>query len=143
MTAQPARSAPSAAEAEARSPRYFIDEAWYEKNGRSLEQMIESRLSRSQPGEKQASRRPQKSTAAAMASLAKLEGFVIPDLPILEAVFRLLLVHQNKPLTIEEISDELAERGIGIRDARSVRPETLIRILDHDTYYGIRRHPED
>ena len=60
-------------------------------------------------------------------------------LPLLEAIFRLLLVHENKPMDVEQLSQELAERGIGIRDARPVDAETLIRVLANDNYYGLAR----
>ncbi len=125
-------------QAEKTMPVYRIDEAWIEQSGRSLQQMIESRAGL--PDEEKGGKKRRKPLT--MADVAKIEGFVNSDLPILEAVFRLLLVHQNKPMDVEQISHELAESGVGIRDARSVRPETLVRILDSDSYYGIKRHEQ-
>ena len=74
-----------------------------------------------------------------MADLAKIEGFVNPNLPVREAVFRLLLVYQNKPLDVEQLSQYLTDCGIGIMDARLIQPKALQRILDSDDYYGIAR----
>jgi hypothetical protein len=118
-------------------PRYCINEEWIEQSGRSLQHMIETRLPQGQGDEKGSKRK--KAKAVSMSDLGKVEGFVSPDLPMLEAVFRLLLVHENKPMDVEQISQELAENGIGIRDARSVRPDVLVRLLDSDRYYGLGR----
>ena len=125
---------------QAAPPKYRIDVERIEANGQSLEQMIESRVPDASNGDKPSAKRKKK--AVTMADVAKIEGFVNPEVPIMEAVFRLLLVHQNKPLDVEQISQELAERGIGIRDARNVNPEVLVRLLDHDRYYGVVRLPD-
>ena len=128
-------------------PSYHIDEAWYEQQGRSLRYMIESRTEGIEPAAVKAQEKPSKRKTKAIAvtkgvsmeSLAKLEGFIRPELTILEAIFRLILVHQNKPLPATQISEELAEHGIGVMDSRVVRPGNLVRMLDADFHYGIRR----
>ena len=114
-------------------PSYRIDEGWYERNRRSLDEMIAARTSGATT-----SKRRRKSTPS-MADLAKIEGFVDPNLPVSEAVFRLLLVYQNKPLDVEQLSQYLTDCGIGIMDSRLIQPKALQRILDKDDYYGITR----
>ena len=133
------------AEKEEKPPKYHIDESWFERQSRSLQNMIDSRVpAAGLSGEKPTRKRGKAaSKGTSMADLARVEGFVTPELPILEAVFRLMLIHQNKPLDVEQISQELAERGIGIMDARVVRPEALTRMLDHDFHYGLTRYQED
>ncbi len=118
-------------------PKYRIDLEWHQRHGRSLDEMIAARL----PADAGAAKGPKKAQkkAPVMADLAKIEGFIGHDLPVLEAVFRLLLVQENKPMDVEQISQELAEQGIGIRDARVVNPTSLIRMLDSDRYYGLAR----
>ena len=118
-------------------PSYRIDEKWFTRHGRSLEAMIEIRASEMDGADKGGKRK--KKGPVTMGDLSKLEGFVTAELPVLEAVFRLLLIHENKPMDVEQISQELQERGIGIRDARLVRPVALARILDADFHYGITR----
>ena len=120
-------------------PVFHIDESWFETAGRSLQDMIDGRVVSRQQDLGSTGKRRKKRPSVSMAEIAKIEGFVNPELPILEAIFRLLLVHENKPMDVEQISQELAERGIGILDARIVRPETLTRILDTDSYYGLKR----
>lgn len=114
-------------------PAYRIDEDWYERNRRSLDDMIAARTAGATT-----SKRRRKSVPS-MADLAKIEGFVNPNLPVREAVFRLLLVYQNKPLDVEQLSQYLTDCGIGIMDARLIQPKALQRILDSDDYYGIAR----
>ena len=114
-------------------PAYRIDEGWYERNRRSLDDMIAARTG----GTTGAKRR--RKAVPSMADLAKIEGFVNPNLPVREAVFRLLLVYQNKPLDVEQLSQYLTDCGIGIMDARLIQPKALQRILDSDDYYGITR----
>ena len=118
-------------------PKYHIDLEWHKRHGRSMDELIAARIPTDADAAKAAKKAPKK--APAMADLAKIEGFIGHDLPILEAVFRLLLVQQNKPMDVEQISQELAEQGIGIRDARVVTPATLTRMLDSDRYYGLVR----
>ena len=119
--------------AEENPPAYRIDEGWYERNRRSLDDMIAARTS----GATTAKRR--RKAVPSMADLAKIEGFVNPNLPVREAVFRLLLVYQNKPLDVEQLSQYLTDCGIGIMDARLIQPKALQRILDTDDFYGITR----
>lgn len=133
----------------AQMPKYHIDEAWYEVQHRSFQYMIESRVEalegqKEKPAEKATTRKRAKAgpKPTGMESLSKIEGFVHPELSILEAVFRLLLVHQNKPMDAAEISQELAEHGIGVMDTRVVNPQSLVRMLDADFHYGFKRYQE-
>ena len=137
MTKETASRGETEQDDQQQAPKYYIDESWFERVGRSLQHLIESRVT--EPGDIQdkSAKRRRKKAAVSMADLAQIEGFVNPELPLLEAIFRLLLVHENKPMDVEQLSQELAERGIGIRDARPVDPETLIRVLSNDDYYGL------
>ncbi|MSQ26269.1 MAG: hypothetical protein EXR49_08425 [Dehalococcoidia bacterium] len=117
--------------------KYHIDLEWHKRLGRSMDEMIAARLPAGAAAGKGTKKAQKK--APAMADLAKIEGFIGHDLPVLEAVFRLLLVQENKPMDVEQISQELAEQGIGIRDARVVTPASLTRMLDSDRYYGLVR----
>lgn len=119
--------------------KFHIDQSWYEDNHRSFQSMIDTRVSSGPSLDPPTRTKRKKASVTSMADLSKIEGFVGAELPILEAIFRLLLIHENKPMDTEEISQELAERGIGIIDSRTVRPAALTRILDHDTHYGLRR----
>lgn len=134
------------AQAPARPVKYVIDEAWYERQGRSFEYMVQSRVEGLEVVAEKSTKKKSKAAAKAGTSLedlARIEGFISPNLPVLEAVFRLLLVHQNKPLEVDQIAQELAEHGIGVMDARVINPVVLARMLDGDFHYGIVRFQED
>lgn len=115
--------------------KYRIDLEWLHSHSRSLDEMIAARL----PADAGQGKGPKKAVKKTpdLADLAKIEGFISHDLPVLEAVFRLILVHENKPMDVDQLSQELAEQGVGIRDARVIGPEALIRMMDDDSYYGM------
>ena len=121
--------------------KYYIDTGWFERQGRSFEFMIESRVEGLDVPSSKGSRKRGKaaSKGTSLEDISKIEGFVKPELPILEAVFRLLLIHQNKPMDVDQISQELAELGLGVLDARMITPQTLIRTIDKDFHYGLTR----
>lgn len=126
------------AEVEQEAPRYNIDLKWFDRNQRSLDEMIAARVADvDSPGQK--GRKRKSAAPTSMADLAKIEGFINPQLPLIEAVFRLLLVHENKVLPVTQISQELAEAGLGIQDSRLVNPEVIRRLIEADVYYGFKR----
>ena len=130
---------PLAADEES-DPRYNIDMDWFERNPRSHDEMIAGRVADlDAPATKGAAKRKKAAPTPSMADLAKMEGFINPQLPLLEAVFRLMLVHQNKPLGVGQISQELAEAGLGIKDSRLVNPEVISRMVESDAYYGFQK----
>lgn len=123
-------------------PKYYIDVDWFVRQDRSFEFMIESRVAGlemvSVTGGRARKKRPTKGIS--LEEISKFEGFVKADLPVLEAVFRLLLVHENKPMDVGQISQELAEAGLGVLDARMITSESLIRMIDRDFHYGLSRY---
>ena len=73
---------------------------------------------------------------------SKTPDFIHPGLPVLEAVFRILLSGRNRPMTLEAIHQLLQERWTEITNPRTPQPATLHRILTHDTFYGISQVSE-
>ena len=63
--------------------------------------------------------------------------FIHPALPIMEAVFRVLLSNGNEPMTLESIYETLWERWSDSTNPRTPTPEKLYRLLTSDTFYGI------
>ncbi len=62
--------------------------------------------------------------------------FIKPEMPVMEAVFRILLGERNHPNTVEEIFQRLRERWSDPTNPRTPTPETLHRMLTRDAYYG-------
>ena len=68
---------------------------------------------------------------------SKGQDYIKHDMPIMEAVFRILLSHREGPLSVEEILDELQERWSDPTNPRDPTPDKIYRILSGDRFYGI------
>jgi hypothetical protein len=62
--------------------------------------------------------------------------FIKPEMPVMEAVFRVLLGERNKSKTVEELFQLLREQWSDPTNPRTPTPATLHRLLTRDTYYG-------
>jgi hypothetical protein len=119
--------------------RWFVALDWFPQNNRSISPLIQSRLC---PGCARQIR--EKGEAESLnAMLAKIRGccshapdFINDRLPILESAFRLFLANGNKPLGLEELGRQLGELRGG--DPYRTAPETLLRLLKNDRYYGLQ-----
>ena len=120
--------------------RYFIDLGWYKQQDRSFATLAASRLCpTSRKKEKP------KSEAALLRAIrqccSKRDGFVTPNMPLLEMVFRIFLANGNQPLNLEQIQEQLQKWLGDSSNARDLSILKLKRILDHDQYYGLRPLP--
>ncbi len=122
--------------------RYFIDMKWYEESGRSFQQMLDSRMPGAAPHEDKPKGKRKKAPEINKVDVTKIEGFITPSLPIKEAVFRLLLVNNNQPMDVAQISKELVAKGLGGAGLRDLSPAALDRILSTNQYYGLKRIEE-
>lgn len=140
------------------SPSYAIDRQWYQERDRSFVVVALSRMCpscRHQFEVKSEPPRPSKkkgksATASAIGARGQepftvfenccgtAEDFLRPDLPLLEAIFRLFLARGNRPLTAEEISEQLRERWGGVTKRRDLSPSLIRRVMDGDEFYGLR-----
>ena len=68
---------------------------------------------------------------------SKQPDYIKHEMPIMEAVFRILLSHREGPLSVEEILDELQERWSDPTNPRDPTPDKIYRILSGDRFYGI------
>ena len=62
------------------------------------------------------------------------QDFLLPDTPMKEAIFRVLLGNANESMTAEEISADLSSRW---PMTRITSPEIIQRLLDNSAYYCI------
>lgn len=70
---------------------------------------------------------------------SKKRHYVTPDMPTLEAVFRVFLANGNAPLTLGHVREQLAEWCPGGGCQWLLLPlDQLERLIQHDRYYGIR-----
>ena len=70
--------------------------------------------------------------------------YLLPDTPLREAVFRVILADGNEPKSADEIGDTLAMQWSS-NPSRDISPKVIARLLDHGFSYCIAAvdEPED
>ena len=120
--------------------RYFIDLDWYQQQERSFATLAESRLCPTSRKKEKT-----KSEAALLRTIrqccSKRDGFITPNMPLLEMIFRLLLANGNQPLELEQMQEQLQKWLGDTSNARDLSVPKLKRILSNDQYYGLRPAP--
>jgi hypothetical protein len=120
--------------------RWAIAPDWFPANHRSMEFLLKDYLCAKCAGKLSDKKEP--ASKALLASIqnccSKSPDFIHEKLPILESAFRLFLTNGNTPMTLKEISTELAKVRYG--DVYRTSPETLLRILKSDNYYGLQEN---
>jgi hypothetical protein len=120
--------------------RYFIDLDWYQQQERSFATLAESRLCPTSRKKEKT-----KSEAALLRTIrqccSKRDGFITPNMPLLEMIFRLLLANGNQPLELEQMQEQLQKWLGDTSNARDLSVPKLKRILNNDRYYGLRPAP--
>ena len=67
--------------------------------------------------------------------------YLLPDTPLKEAVFRVLLSKRNRAMSAEEISTDLAKRWGQSINRREVSAGVIGRLLEDSTYYQTLTKP--
>ena len=70
---------------------------------------------------------------------AKKEGFIRPELPLQEIVFRTLLAAGKKTTTLSQLHYEVTERWYTPANPRNITVAGLGKVLDSDVYYGFKK----
>ncbi|MCZ6615101.1 MAG: hypothetical protein O7F09_03530 [Chloroflexi bacterium] len=73
---------------------------------------------------------------------SKTDDFINSDMPLAEAIFRILLSNANKPMTTQQIYEGLNERWVDPINPRIPEMEGIYRIMSHDTFYGLKEVPD-
>ncbi len=143
--------------------RYFIDADWCEQQGLSFNDVVQARMCppcQKRVGEDVEERYPvvdrktrrvtyelrrvqygSRPVLAIRDCCARKSQFIVPDMPVLEAIFRILLANGNQPMPLEHIRDQLREWcPTGRCQWLLLPPETIRRIVENDQFYGLRRH---
>jgi len=121
--------------------RWFIDLDWLEEHNRSFLALAQGCLcpkcTKKRKGSEPIS--PAKLISTIESCCGKASDFISGSSPVLESIFRLFLANGNKPLSLEELSKQLAKRLGGESHRTSV--EILSRLLRDEHYYGLRQAP--
>lgn len=119
--------------------RWQVNTAWLQHNRRSLTTMAAGALCakcHKKLKTDQGEARPGDIIKAVRTCCSKEAGFVTSFMPLQEAAFRVFLATGNQPMTLEELSKQLAAfRGV---DAYPVSVTTLSRLFRNDRHYGIQ-----
>jgi hypothetical protein len=118
--------------------RWSIALDWFQTNQRSASVLVKNYLCSACARRLSAKKEPalQAIFNAIADCCSQTPGFINDKLPILESAFRLFLRNGNRPLTLKELSAELEKVRSG--DVYRTSPETLLRILKNDRFYGLR-----
>jgi hypothetical protein len=121
--------------------RWFIDLDWLEEHDRSFLALAQGRLCAKCVKKRKDSKpiSPAQLISTIKGCCGKASDFISDELPILESVFRLFLANGNQPLSLEELSKQLAKR-MGAESPRT-SVEILSRLLRDEHYYGLRQAP--
>ena len=67
------------------------------------------------------------------------DGFIRPEMPMQEIMFRAILAGSNQPISLTNLHGLITDRWYTPTNARSISIESLKRVLDTDTYYGFQQ----
>lgn len=126
--------------------RYFIDPDSAEASGRSLSVLVASRqcymCQQGYDEDQIVAADPQDFMDRISDHCSNEQDFLLPDTPMKEAVFRVLLAHGNEPMDAEEIGNVLGEKWAMTPFPRNTSQVVIQRLLDNSPYYCIAPVPE-
>ena len=118
--------------------QYYVDIDGEQASGASAAALVATRRCRScaeADGEDLAGD-PAEAVATIADHCSTAEDYLLPDTPLREAVFRLILEGGNEPKSAKEISEALASRWSS-NPARDVSRQVVGRLLEHGQSYRI------
>ena len=123
---------------------YFIDPDGAEASRRSLPVLVANRLCymcrQGYEDDQIVVADPQDFIDLIVGHCSSEQDFLLPDTPMKEAIFRMLLGNSNEPMTAEQISAELTGKLPPAQ--RSTSPDVIQRLLDNSAYYCIGPAPD-
>lgn len=68
---------------------------------------------------------------------SRQKDYLLPDTPLKEALFRLMLAEGNRPISADELSETLSTRWAMSAYPRDLSPYVINRLLEHSANYCI------
>ncbi len=119
--------------------KYFIDPARSEASGRSLPVLVASRqcymCQHGLDEEETINSDPQDFIEQIHAHCSQAPDFLLPDTPLKETIFRVLLAHGNEPMDAEQISGFVGQKWAMTQFPRNTSPEVIQLLLDSSDFY--------
>ena len=129
------------------APKFYILEELGKSENRALPVMIANRMgyvSRQALEEEPTPESPIKPYIDQIANVDSKEAdYLLPDTPLKEAIFRVILGNRNKPMTAEEISEILNEKWAMTAYPRDMTPSVIQRLIENSASYCIARLPDE
>ena len=126
--------------------KYFIDPAKADSTGRSLSVLLASRLGYMyQQGLDEYAiiqADPQDFFDMILEHSSQEPDFLLPDTPLKEAIFRVLLAHGNEPMDAVQISEFIGQKWAMTQFPRNTSPEVIQLLLDSSDFYCIAPVPD-
>ena len=130
---------PEATEEVEESPQYYISFERLAQLNRSAVAILAARRGPSCPSLVQEDHEltdPQKLVEEIAEYCSEEPGFIRPDMPLQEMVFRILLTRRNESTSLRDLHYELTEKWATPIRPISITEQGLRRILSSDTFYG-------
>jgi hypothetical protein len=130
---------------EQEDPQYVVDPARVSELSRSLESILLSRRCPSCEARLQETGEIP-SVEAQIKEIEECcgnkEGFIRPEMPMQEIVFRTLLAGGNVPVSLSQLHYQVTDRWYTPANPRSISVAGLKTVLDADLYYGFKEVPQ-
>ena len=129
------------------APRYLIDLEEAASRGRSLPLLIASRrcyaCQQADETEPSMSSDVKPYLDCVADHCAQTPDFLLPDTPLKEAIFRVILARRNEPVTAEDIRQVLSEKWRLTAYPRDISPRVIERLLTRIETYCVTAVPEE
>ena len=126
--------------------KYFIDPAKAEDTGRSLPILVASRqcymCQQGIDDEIAIASDPQDFIDQILGHCSQAPDFLLPDTPLKETIFRVLLAHGNEPMDPEQISAFIGQKWAMTQFPRNTSPEVIQLLLESSEFYCIGPVPD-
>ena len=125
-------------------PRYYIDLDGAAERGQSMVAIIAARkcYEHRSVADSTGDSKPAAHVKEIAGHCADTADYLLPDTPLKEAIFRLLLAGGNKETTAAEVSQGLEARWTMSSYPRIISPDVIGRLLANSSSYGIVAVPE-
>jgi|TARA_B100002003_G_C14110753_1_gene534252 hypothetical protein len=122
-----------------REPKYQINEHLLEKNGMSFPYMIASRLNEIGKVAEEEIMALKLSELLNICSNIKKESelFIMPGNTLGEAIFKILLLNKNKPLTLRQLQSNLTDAWVDVLHLKNLSDEILLNWLGSENQYCV------
>lgn len=141
--------------------KYFIDMDWYDQHNRSFKSVAQTRFCRScqaKLGTETQERLPTvdpktgrvvfemrsapygaNPMSVIRSCCSKGKGYISLETPVMEAIFRVFLANANQPADLDTVREQLSDYLPLNGRPHGFAVEYLRRLIENDSYYGVRR----